>query len=118
MISSGTASASSLPLLPSGRLETFYTGRGPDVRIRAKGQTLDAGIASASSVPLIADTGRGPDAWVAGRGVSPQGQSPTMPRARVDELFSPPRVTLALPTGTGLVAGSTFDLPADVDGVK
>ncbi len=38
--------------------------------------------------------------------------------AAVAELYSPPRVTQALPIGAGLVAGSTFDLHADVDGVK
>ncbi len=38
--------------------------------------------------------------------------------AAVVELYSPPRVTATLPAGTGLVAGSTFDLHADVDGVK
>ena len=36
--------------------------------------------------------------------------------AAVVELYSPPRVTMTLPAGTGLVAGSTFDLHADVDG--
>jgi hypothetical protein len=38
--------------------------------------------------------------------------------AAVVELYSPPQVTMTLPAGTGLVAGSTFDLHADVDGVK
>ncbi len=38
--------------------------------------------------------------------------------AAVAELYSPPRVTQALPAGAGLVAGSTFDLIADAAGVK
>jgi hypothetical protein len=37
--------------------------------------------------------------------------------AAVVELYSPPRVTATLPVGAGLVAGSTFDLCADVAGV-
>ncbi len=37
-------------------------------------------------------------------------------RPAVAELYSPPRVTAALPIGE-LAAGSTFDLRADVDGV-
>ena len=38
--------------------------------------------------------------------------------AAVAELYSPPRVTQALPVGAGLVAGSTFDLHADVAGAR
>ncbi len=45
-----------------------------------------------------------------------EGQTFAVRSARVAELYSPPRVTQALPTASGLVAGSTFDLRADVDG--
>jgi hypothetical protein len=38
--------------------------------------------------------------------------------AAIAELYSPPRVTRALPAGAGLVAGSTFDLLADAAGVR
>ncbi len=90
--------------------QTFYSGHGPDLglgrRPEASGHGPDLGL------------GRRPDARVAGRGVSPQSQSPTMPSARVVELYSPPRVTQALPAETCLVAGSTFDLRADVDGIR
>ncbi len=112
----GTASASSAPstadraegqtLLPTGRLHTqlseqtlLPTGR---LHIQLSEQTLDAGTASASSAPIT----------------RAEGQTFAVKVARVVELYSPPRVTQALPAGTGLVAGSTFDLHADVDGVQ
>ena len=115
----GTASASSAPitadraegqtLLPTGRLHTqlseqtlLPTGR---LHIQLSEQTLDVGTASASSLPLL-----------------PSGRLDTQTfavrTARVVELYSPPRVTQALPVASGLVAGSTFDLHADVDGVR
>ncbi len=91
-------SALGADVLPSGRLHTQL----PE-QTRAEGQKNRA---------------EGQKNRVAGRGVIPQGQSPTMPSTRVVELFSPPRVTKALPAGTRLVAGSTFDLHADVDGTR
>jgi hypothetical protein len=90
-----------------------YTGRGPDAGrgpdvTRTKGQTFSSsGVASASHPPRI---------WAEGQKfvvkVGP---------AAVAELYSPPRVTAALPRpsahASGLVAGSTFDLIADESGV-
>ncbi len=109
---------SDVALLPSGGVSSiFIRAEGQTKIIRAEGQTkitraegqtkcvrfeLDA-AASASSPPSIAfAVGGGP--------------------AAVAELYSPPRVTAALPRPSasdwsGLVAGSTFDLRADEAGV-
>ncbi len=63
--------------------------------------------------------GQAPSAMHRTSGADPrEGGRGAVHGARVVELYSPPRVTQALPVGTGLVAGSTFDLHADVDGVR
>ncbi len=117
MFSSGVASASNLPTTrakgqtytgqgPSTPI-TSYSGQGPDAT-RAKGQMFSSGVASASNLPSPTFAVRSGPAAIA-------------------ELYSPPRVTAALPRQSvsghrvpglsGLVAGSTFDLYADAAGV-
>jgi hypothetical protein len=84
---------------------------GPALTTRAKGQTSStssSGVASASASNL--PLGQRPSTRA-------KGQTFAVRSARVVELYSPPRVTQALPVGSGLVAGSTFDLHADINGV-
>ncbi len=96
----GTASASSVPII-----------RAEGQRIRAEGQTLlPSGRLDVLPSGRLETRAKGQTLLPSGRGA--------VQSARVVELYSPPRVTQALPAGAGLVAGSTFDLCADVDGVR